>query len=201
MYLMSRLLLIASVLVYGYCAILLTVFCWMMNPVVGLAIMAVIAAIIAKSRKKLLYLTAHGTAYFAGEEKLRQAGMLDATKGLILGRMIGSAKVGMMAGIKALVDNRLKAIDACRTFLAMFRRKNHPAPLVRLPQAINTVCFGPPGAGKSTGLVIPFLLMPSCDESCVVLDFSGELALATAEARHRMGHEIIILDPYKVVTQ
>jgi type IV secretion system protein VirD4 len=199
MYCITRLLLIGCVLVYGYCGVLAVALCWIMHPSVALVAMAAIAWAIAKSRKKLMNLTAHGTAYWAGEEDLRQAGMLDAKKGLVLGRMIDCAGAGLMAGIKALTDSRLKAIDACRAFLAVFKRGHQHAPVVRLPQAITTVCFAPPGAGKSTGLVIPFLL--TCEDSCVVIDFSGELALATAEARERMGHEIVILDPYKVVTQ
>jgi type IV secretion system protein VirD4 len=124
--------------------------------------------------------------------------MIDAGRGLILGRLLGTARVGLTAGIKGLLDGKLKAMDACRRFFIALRQKEQPAPLVRLPQAITSVCFAPPGAGKSTGLVIPFLL--TCEESCVVIDFSGELALATAEARRRMGDEIVILDPYKVVT-
>lgn len=128
---------------------------------------------------------------------LRQAGIIETRRGLILGRLLGSAKVGLTIGIKGLLDARLKAKDACRRFFMALRRRQ-PVPIVRLPQAIISVCFAPPGAGKSTGLVIPFLL--TCEESCVVIDFSGELALATAEARRRMGHQIVILDPYGAVT-
>jgi type IV secretion system protein VirD4 len=36
--------------------------------------------------------------------------------------------------------------------------------------------------------------------SCVVIDFKGELAKITAAARRRMGHKVVILDPYHVVT-
>src|ERR1700687_5639374 len=166
------------------------------SPVCGWVLVFIGFVALARMRRKIvLPLSAHGTAYWAGEDQLRRAGMIDARRGLILGRLLGGGKVGLTDGIKGLLSGKLRAKDACGRFFAALRRQ--PAPLVRLPQAITSVCFAPPGAGKSTGLVIPFLL--SCKESCVVIDFSGELALATAEARRRMGHEIVILDPYKVV--
>lgn len=196
MYQLSRLLLMAALFVYGYCLVLLGMLAFTFGPGGGWVVVILGFLVLAKMRRKLgLRLDAHGTAYWAGEDELRRAGMIDARRGLILGRLLGSARIGLAAGIQAVLNGKLKARDACRRFFSAWRRQ--PAPLVRLP-AITTVCFAPPGAGKSTGLVIPFL--ECCDESCVVLDFSGELALATAETRERMGHEIVILDPYKVVT-
>jgi len=199
MYKLSRLILLAAIPVYGYCLVLLMVLSFTKSPGFGWVLVFIGLIAVSRQRKKIaLALSgAHGTAYWGGEEQLRRAGMIEARRGLILGRLLGSAKVGLMSGIKGLLDARLKAKDACRRFFSALQRRQ-PAPLVRLPQAITSVCFAPPGAGKSTGLVIPFLL--TCEESCVVIDFSGELALATAEARRRMGHEIVILDPYKVVT-
>jgi type IV secretion system protein VirD4 len=199
MYRLSRLMLLAAIPIYAYCLAVLLVFCFNENPAIGWLVVIMGFVAFAANRKKIaLALTAHGTAFWAGEDQLRRAGMIDARRGLILGRLLGTAKVGLMAGIKALLDGKCKPADACGQFFTALQQKQQPAPLVRLPHAITSVCFAPPGAGKSTGLVIPFLL--SCEESCVVIDFSGELALATAEARRRMGDEIVILDPYKVVT-
>lgn len=66
---------------------------------------------------------------------------------------------------------------------------------MKLPESTVNVCaVAPPGAGKSTGLVIPFLL--TNPESAVVLDFKGELSAASAEARRKMGHEVIVLAPF-----
>jgi type IV secretion system protein VirD4 len=198
MYQLSRWMLLACVPVYLYCAMALVILCGTLSPAVWwvLAVLALLG--LARKRKRIFHaLSAHGTATWADENTLRRGGMIDAGRGLILGRLCGGAKPGLPAGLKALVDPRLAARDACRQFFWALRRRP-AAPVVRLPQAITSVCFAPPGAGKSTGLVIPFHL--TCRESCVVIDFSGELALATAEARRRLGHEIIILDPYKVVT-
>lgn len=71
---------------------------------------------------------------------------------------------------------------------------------MRLPQAIHTAVFAPTGAGKGVSVAVPFLLTSA--ESCVVTDFKGELASLTAEHRHKaFGHQIVLLDPYRVVTQ
>jgi len=64
---------------------------------------------------------------------------------------------------------------------------------------VHTAVFAPAGAGKSTGLVAPFLLTNR--DSCVVVDLKGELAKITADARRRMGHKVVLLDPYRQVTQ
>lgn len=69
--------------------------------------------------------------------------------------------------------------------------------IVRVPQAVTTTYFAPSGAGKSTGIVLPFLMIE--EESCVVLDLSGELAEKSALQRKHMGQEIVILDPYHAV--
>jgi type IV secretion system protein VirD4 len=197
MYTFSRLILLAAVLVYGYCLVLAGMICFTINPAIGWVFVILGFIALARLRKNLgLTLSAHGTAHWATEGLVRRAGMIEVGRGLILGRLLGGTIVGLSAGIKGLLDGKLRAKEACRKFFAALRPQ--PAPLVRLPHAISSVCFAPPGAGKSTGLVIPFLL--SSEENSVVLDFSGELALATAEARRRMGHEIVILDPYKVVT-
>jgi type IV secretion system protein VirD4 len=99
-----------------------------------------------------------------------------------------------MGRIRDLFRWQVPAKEACERFWS--RTKNG---LVRLPQGIHTAVFAPTGAGKSASLVIPFLL--TCEDSCVVMDFKGELAKATADARERMGHEIVILDPWKMVTE
>jgi len=198
MYKLSRLMLLAALAVYGYCLVLLGMLGFTISPAFGWVMVMMGFIALARKRKVIaLALNAHGTAYWAGEDQLRRAGMIEARRGLILGRLLGSGKVGLTAGIKALLDGKHKAKDACRRFFAALQRRQ-PAPLVRLPQAITSICFAPPGAGKSTGLVIPFLL--TCEESCTVIDFSGELALATFKVRRRMAHEIVILDPYGVVT-
>jgi type IV secretion system protein VirD4 len=183
-----------TVVAYAYCVLLVAA----LFPPWSWVVLALLVVIVLRNRRKLRALTAHGTASWGTEEEVRQAGMLDAPRGLFLGRLCGPVPVGLRAAFGAVFDRKLGARDACRRFFRALRR-HRERPVVRLPQAINTVCFAPVGSGKSTGLVIPFLL--TCDESAVVIDFKGELAMATAETRRRMGHEIVILDPYGVVTQ
>lgn len=54
--------------------------------------------------------------------------------------------------------------------------------------------IAPPGAGKSSNLIFPVLL--SYRGSVVVTDPKAELAPVTIEARRRMGHRIVVLNPW-----
>lgn len=150
----------------------------------------VVGALMLVLRKGKVLLTAHGTAHAATEQEVREAGMLDSGQGLFLGHLLGGKK-SFLGRIKGMFDNAISAKEACRAFFG----KGGQA--VRL-QAINTVCFCPAGGGKSSALAVNFLR--ECEDSCVVIDLKGELASLTAEQREKMGHEIIILDPFKVVT-
>jgi type IV secretion system protein VirD4 len=90
-----------------------------------------------------------------------------------------------------LFNPRVGAKEACQVF---FGRR----PQVKLP-VVHTAVFAPTGVGKGTSFVIPFLL--SCPDSCVVVDFKGENALATMKARKKMSHRVVLLDPFHVVTE
>ncbi len=114
--------------------------------------------------------------------------------GLILGHIGGRAS--KPRAVRALLSLRLPAREACRRFLSAFGRGR---PTVRLSNAVHTAVFAPTGAGKGVSCVIPYLL--TCPDSMVVVDFKGENAALTAEARRRMGHQVVLLDPYKQVTQ
>ena len=50
-------------------------------------------------------------------------------------------------------------------------------------------------AGKSSSVLIPNLLRYPA--SMVVLDPKGELAMATAAHRQRMGQKVYVLDPFQ----
>lgn len=167
----------------------------LMYPIFVLAVVLVI--IVVHCRKKKNRLTTLGSARWAGPEELRRAGMLDADSGLILGRVTDSPQQAGPA-IKALFDRRLDAETACKRFLAMFHKPEQV--LVRLPNAVHTAVFAPTGVGKGVSFVIPFL--QTCPDSCVVNDIKGELASLTGTHREKaFGHEVRILDPYKVVTK
>jgi type IV secretion system protein VirD4 len=168
------------------------------SPILLLAAAAVVAVMCAK---KAIQLTAFGTARWCDESDMRRAGMIGANRGLILGRSDGKAKGRMWDLVRKLFNPRVSAAEACEGFLKAMRRKKgkEPGEIVRLPQAVHTAVFAPTGVGKNVSCILPFLL--TCPESCVVVDFKGENALLTAEHRRRMGHDVVILDPYKVVTQ
>jgi type IV secretion system protein VirD4 len=69
-----------------------------------------------------------------------------------------------------------------------------------MPKAVHTAVFAPTGVGKGVSCVIPFLL--TSDESAVVVDFKGENCRLTAEHRRKaFGHQIVVLDPFKLVSQ
>jgi type IV secretion system protein VirD4 len=191
--------LILAVAVYLYCAVLLAL---MFAPVSWYVLAAVVFIALRKRKKRLPLSTAHGSAAFAGEQDLEQARMIGGKRGrLPLGRLITSGtRTGLSEAVRALLNRKLTSKQACQQFFAGLKRKKPAQPLVRMPpQTINTVCFAPVGTGKSTALCIPFLL--ECEDSCIVIDFKGELALCTALHRKKMGHEIAIFDPYGVITQ
>jgi type IV secretion system protein VirD4 len=58
--------------------------------------------------------------------------------------------------------------------------------------------IAPTGAGKGRNFIIPNLL--TCQAPAIVLDIKGEAAQVTARRRREMGHEVVILDPFHIVT-
>jgi type IV secretion system protein VirD4 len=180
---LSRSMLVIAMVLFAYSyALVVMVLPWAL-VLLGIALLALVA-------KKGNQLWSHGTARWATAEDLRYAGMLSATKGLILGRV--EVRPKKLDAINGLFYASVNSADACQNFLAAFRRDN--SALVRLPQACHTLICAPTGVGKGVSIAVPFLL--TCEESCVVVDFKGELASITADKRRAMGHEIVILDPY-----
>jgi type IV secretion system protein VirD4 len=168
---MTRLFGVFSKLAAAYCAMLIFLLAW---PASALALVAVVVWW-RKRRKRQL--TDLGSARWAEAADLLRSGMLGATRGLILGRLPQRHRFfgSTIAGIR------------------------HSDALVRLPHAVHVAIFGPTGAGKGVSFVLPTLL--TNPESCVVLDFKGELARQTAEHRRkRFGHQVALLDPYCTVT-
>ncbi len=119
-----------------------------------------------------------GSAKWAEEIDLLQAGMIGASRGLILGRLPRRG-------------------NRNNQFQFTAHRKD---PLIRLPNSVHNIICGPTGSGKGVSFVIPTLHTE--DRSTVVMDFKGEIASQTAAYREkRFGHRCILLDPYKIVTQ
>ncbi len=136
--------------------------------------------------------TAYGTARWAQLEEIPH--LLEGS-GLIVGHIQG--RFSLASGLKALFDSRIPAWQACQKFL-ISRQRKQPKQLVRLTDAVHTAVFAPTGVGKGVSCITPFML--TCPDSMVVLDFKGENALNTANARKKMGHRVVVLDPFKVTT-
>jgi type IV secretion system protein VirD4 len=166
--------------------------------VFGALIGCVIVVLMRKKVRRIF--SAMGTAAWASWHELDKAGMLNARTGLILGRTPADG-TPLGSAVKALINARLGVKDACRAFFDNLNpRKRKQGQLVRLPQAVHTSIYAPTGGGKGVSCIVPFLL--SCQDSCIIADGKdGELARLTAAARRRMGHQVILLDPTKVVTQ
>jgi type IV secretion system protein VirD4 len=195
--------LMLTVLLGAYCVLLATFLAiagffpqhqglaWSLLTVVGLMVL---------SRKKVrLRLTSGGTAAWESLARLGKAGMLSARTGLILGR-VPAEGTPLGQAVQSLFSRCLTSWEACGEFFRNLNWRKHKAGrLVRLPQAVHTSVYAPTGVGKGVSCIVPFLL--TCDESCVIVDGKdGELARLTARARRRMGHEVILLDPSRVVT-
>lgn len=185
----SRFLLILTVLATAYALLVLG----LLFPCLGLTLLVVALGLGAKSRQAALW--AMGTARWANEQELR--GLIDASTGVIIGRA-HCPPPSKLTGVKALFNPRLRASAACSIFLSALRRKANPG-LVRLPDAVHTAVFAPTGVGKGVSFVIPFLL--TCRDSCVVIDFKGELVRETAAKRRAFGHRVIVLDPFRIAVR
>ena len=147
--------------------------------------------------------TAFGTARWAGIKDLRAKGMLGTKTGLILGRVFDEGKPSFILALCVLCDPSVTSQQACELFLAsvQFGRKQTLLPdYVRLPRStVHSLICAPTGVGKSISIIYPFLF--SCLESVCVIDFKGELFSKTAQFRRWvLGHRVIALDPFKVVT-
>lgn len=186
---LGRLMLIAGVVVLAYGLTLAgTAMPWL-----GVGFLCLFAYVIKNSGKRL---TTLGSARWADAGDVSKAGMLDAKSGLILGRLTVT-RTRFLPAIKGLFSLRVDAMTACRQFLSTLRSKPQNV-LVKL-NAVHTAFFAPTGVGKGVSVAIPFL--QTCRDSCVVVDFKGELARLTADRRRAMGHRVVILDPYMQVTQ
>ncbi|WP_020472332.1 type IV secretory system conjugative DNA transfer family protein [Zavarzinella formosa] len=186
MHRLMRITLIFTVLLTAYVAVLLIV---LIPNLWWLAVVATIAVSCQKTRRY----SAHGTARWAGISDLPSA-MFEGN-GLIIGHLNG--RLSKTDGVRALFNRRLADRKACQKFLTACQPKQSK-PLVRLSWAVHSAIFAPTGAGKGVSCIVPWLL--SCRESAVVVDFKAENVRLTANARRKMGHRVVILDPYKIAT-
>lgn len=181
-----RLVLILLVLlVLGICALALV-----RTPSAGFVVLAWAAWRFAKMKR---HSDAHGSARWAAPRDVPH--MLEGD-GLILGHMSG--RVSKLWALRSLFSRHLSSREACRRFLAAFWNSSSKL-LVRLTNAVHIAIFAPTGSGKGVSIVIPHLL--TCRDAMVVIDPKGENFALTAKARRAMGHRVVVLDPFHVVTR
>jgi type IV secretion system protein VirD4 len=181
MYKFLRNFLIFNVFIAGYLAVVVVY-------LVPYAWMAAVAIAILLLCKRARHWTAFGTARWADVADLPH--MLEGN-GLIVGHISG--KLSRTEGLKGLFDSRLPDRNAVERFLQSLNRKQ-PENLVRLTQAVHTAVFAPTGVGKGVSCIIPYLqTMP---DSAVVVDPKGENYRITSDARRRLGHRVVRLDPF-----
>jgi type IV secretion system protein VirD4 len=126
--------------------------------------------------------TAFGTARWADESDLDVN-----AKGLPIGRLSVPQR-----SFWAIFNPWVKSMDACKSFWGHRER-----PAIQIP-TVHALIVAPTGVGKGVSFSIPHGL--TCEESTIFLDFNGEIARATAGARRKMGHRVVLLDPFHVVT-
>jgi type IV secretion system protein VirD4 len=198
MYKLSRLMLILTVIACCGCFVAVAAVTG------GVALIAIPIALLAvAARRGHGLFTAHGTARWATLKDLQYAGMVGARCGPIIGRVSNNAKTPLLKGMNDLFRFRVSSKEACEQFfdsIRFFNRPQRQSELIRLPNAVHTAVFAPTGVGKGVSCVIPFLL--TSNESAVVVDFKGENFQLTAEHRRKVfGHQIVVLDPFKLATQ
>jgi type IV secretion system protein VirD4 len=198
MYALSRLMLILAVIGMCGCGVAFAA----VSGGWGIILFGIAMVAVAMRRVPQMF-TAHGTAKWATLRDLQRAGMVGAKRGPILGRFSAGAKTPLIKGINNLFMPGVSSKEACEQFydaIRFFNRKQRQSELVRLPNAVHTAVFAPTGVGKGVSCVIPFLM--TSDESTVAVDFKGENFQLTAAHRQKMfGHKIVVLDPFKLVTQ
>ena len=183
---LCRYFLIVTIILLAYLAALLMLvvpYVWLIPVAIGIVMLC----------RKTYHYTAFGTARWAQAEDMPH--MLEGS-GIILGTING--KVSKLDGVKALFDKRLNAKQAVHKFLSACQPKQ-PKQLVRLTKAVHTAVFAPTGTGKGVSVVLPHLL--TCTDSMVVVDFKGENAKLTADVRRKMGHKVVVLDPFRITTE
>jgi type IV secretion system protein VirD4 len=99
----------------------------------------------------------------------------------------------------------LSAVTGARTHSSIYLGRYYDSENDRAGDEIpyngerHLLIFGPNGSGKGTRFLIPNLLNGLEDRSVIVIDPKGELAAVTADHRRRLGHDVVILNPFGVL--
>jgi type IV secretion system protein VirD4 len=136
----------------------------------GLAALAAIALVCAPALRRLTFVRTgdlHGSARFATPTEIAAADFV-------------------------LDDPQAHLTQSFNVPIGTLATRGHEQ-LVRVAGDVHFLAFAPPGAGKTTSLVIP--ATQDFAGNVLVLDVKGELAAATAGYRHQHGSRILLLDP------
>jgi type IV secretion system protein VirD4 len=185
---MTRLMLASSMLLGGYCLAVVSYRFPSLAVAVGLAAAALLA-------KKATYYTSFGSARWGDSNDARRAGMIGGI-GLGIGFIAGSKR--KLESLLSLFRPEIDDARACEQFFGCLSREPtlHP---VHLNRAVHSIICAPIGVGKSSAVAVCFLL--ASPESCVVLDVKAELFSLTSAKRREMGHKVVVLDPFRMVTE
>lgn len=163
-------------------------------PMGAIVLFCLVAGTVIRLRRGRL--TTLGSARWATENDLQNAGMIGGTSGAIIGRLPKAMAGQPMPSIRRLFDKKFSAKEACQAFWQTIR----PAcdRFVRLSNAVHTAVFSRSGGGKNVSYVGPLLL--TCPESMAITDPKGENFLLSAKHRERVfGHRVVAVDPYQLV--
>jgi type IV secretion system protein VirD4 len=193
LYFLSRAALNLACVLFLYSGVLGGIMAFQVNPMLMILLLFAVSFKLFK-RGKGMALSAFGTAAWMTREGLEQAKMI-GRRGFILGRVPTEGK-RFVSNILALRNRKVSNREAVEGFYG-----GNKGDIVCLPPStVHVSVYAPTGAGKGVSCLIPWLL--TTDESAVIVDFSGDLTLQTAEYRERkMGHKVVILDPFKEVTR
>jgi type IV secretion system protein VirD4 len=180
----------------GWLAIVaLAVFAFLQWPIVTIVLL-VIAARRMYSNQKTSGNT-FGSARWADAKDLKRAGCLRQGSGVRLGRMIGGEIPTLPQVAGALISPPWRTQEALTVLNAGSAGMSAPYVYLPDPGPPHVAVFSPPGGGKTTCYAIPNLL--SDPSSAVVLDAKGDLANLTAAYRRKhFGHQIVIIDPFRI---
>jgi type IV secretion system protein VirD4 len=191
----NRLFLIAAV--FSICLLLAFGLAYLITAAPGLLILAILASVFLARRRFRFGQWTFGTARTATPGELARAGVLSAESGLLIGKVEAPR---IKDATRLLFRLPLTSSAAASQLFVTSITGQRKGMWARLNRGVHTVAFAPTGRGKGTGLVVPNLM--TYPGSVVVTDPKGENAILTAEyRRRRFGHEIVILDPYRIVTK
>ncbi|MEO8148769.1 MAG: type IV secretory system conjugative DNA transfer family protein [Bacteroidia bacterium] len=123
------------------------------------------------------------------------------TKDLLIGMPYQRAKqIKDLKRFMSVSDRRYKIIDVCHE-PEKINSKIEDAQgedFIRYDGDSHLITIAPTGSGKNRSVIMPVLL--SYEGPAIVLDIKGENYAVTANYRRSIGHKVIALDPFHVVT-